>query len=77
MSRTYHPALAQYISGPDHRPTGRPRRAYAIYAADGTLLDVVPYDEIEWPQWILDLTQLVRVNVTATEFASWLKLRAV
>ena len=69
---TYEPALAQPIEGPNHGSTGRPRWARAIYAADGTLLDVIQYDEaIGYPKWVDELGQMPAVKVSAGEFASW------
>jgi hypothetical protein len=74
MSRKLEPALRQYMSAPMHRPSGRPRWAYAIYAADGTLLDFIPWDTaIGWPQWVEELPQLAQVEVAAGEFDRWLK----
>lgn len=72
----YEPALSQTIEGPAHRSTGRPRWARAIYAADGTLLDVIVYDEIDWPGWTTRLTQLPPVRVSASEFTTWTRCAA-
>lgn len=74
---TYEPALAQPIEGPNHGSTGRPRWARAIYAADGTLLDVMQYDEaIGYPNWVEDLHRLPPVKVSAGEFAIWIQQAA-
>jgi hypothetical protein len=73
MSYKYEPALAQHIAGPQHRRNGAPRWACAIYAADGTLLDVIPHDPaIGWANWITELSRLDGVNVSAAEFERWL-----
>ena len=74
---TYEPALFQTIEGPNHHRTGRPRWARVIYAADGTLLDVIAYDEaIGYPQWTEDLARLPVVKVSAAEFATWIAMKA-
>jgi hypothetical protein len=74
---TYTPAIAQTIEGPNHARTGRPRWARAIYAADGTLLDVIVYDEIDWPRWTSELVILsAPVKVSAGEFAQWVSMAA-
>lgn len=71
---TYEPALAQPIEGPNHGSTGRPRWARAIYAADGTLLDVIQYDEaIGYPNWVEGLHRLPPVKVSAGEFDRWVQ----
>lgn len=70
----YEPALAQPIEGPNHGSTGRPRWARAIYAADGTLLDVMQYDEmIGYPAWVENLGRLPVVKLTAAEFDRWIQ----
>ena len=71
MSGQHEPALAQTIEAPNHPRTGRMRWARAIYAADGTLLDVIVFDEIEWPAWTEQLILLPPVKVTAGEFNRW------
>lgn len=77
MSSKLAPALAQYISGPDRGLTGRPRWAYAIYSAEGIVLDVMEHEPgTSWPQWVLDLPRLPIVRVTAAEYARWLEQRA-
>lgn len=69
----YEPALAQPIEGPNHSSTGRPRWARAIYAADGTLLDVIQYDEaFGYPVWVENLGRMPAVKVSAGEFATWM-----
>ena len=67
----YEPALAQTLEGPNHQSTGRPRWARAIYAADGTQLDLIVYDEVAWPAWTDALAQLPPVKVSAGEFDRW------
>lgn len=69
------PALAQTIEGPNHPRTGRMRWARAIYAADGTLLDVVVYDDTGpgWPLWTSELAQLPPIKVGAGEFQRWVR----
>jgi hypothetical protein len=77
MSHKYKPALAQHIAAPSHRGTGAPRWAFAIYAADGTLLDVILHDpDIGWPNWVTELPRLPNVNVDVAEFKFWLVRRA-
>lgn len=71
---SYEPALTQPIEGPNHCRTGRPRWARAIYAADGTLLDVMQYDEmIGYPVWVENLHRLPVVKMTASEFDRWVQ----
>jgi hypothetical protein len=74
MAGKLEPALAQYMSAPMQRPSGRPRWAYAVYAADGTLLDFIPWDTaIGFPQWVEQLPRLKNMDVTAGVFDRWLK----
>jgi hypothetical protein len=78
MSEKHEPALAQHIAGPQHRRNGAPRWAYAIYAADGTLLDVISHDPvIGWPNWVKKLSRLDNVNVSVAEFDRWVSCGAL
>jgi hypothetical protein len=71
------PALAQYLTAPMRRPTGQPRWLYAIYAADGTLLDVVQWSSVYgWPTWVEQLPRLDIIEITVKEYDRWVKKRA-
>jgi hypothetical protein len=66
------PALAQSLTAPAHRPTGQPRWLYAIYAADGTLLDVVQWSSRDgWPGWVEKLVRLEIVIIAVKEYDRW------
>lgn len=67
--------FAQTIEAPNDARTGRATWGRAIYAADGTLLDVVVYDDTGagWPPWTSVLVRLPPVKVTAGEFERWVR----
>jgi hypothetical protein len=82
MATTYTPALSQAIQTTNQPSTGRMRWGNAIYAADGTLLDFIPYNDgsdadaaIGYPKWVEELAALPPVIVPPAEFKRWLRNR--
>lgn len=66
------PAMFQRIcAAPDAE--GNPRRLYAIYGTDGSLLASIDYEHFGQPKWFDDLIELPAVAVSVAEYNRWLR----
>ena len=52
---------------------GNPRRLYAIYGTDGSLLASIDYEHFGQPKWFDDLIELPAVSVSVDEYQRWLR----
>lgn len=65
------PAMFQHVvAAPD--AAGNPRRLYAIYGTDGSLLVRIEEARFGRPGWFDDLIELPAVAVSAEEYQRWL-----
>lgn len=69
---TYEPAIVQQWAAPNDT-NGNPRRCFVIWAADGTLLDAIDEGYSGRPNWTKSLTDLGRVDVSATQYRYMIK----
>lgn len=72
---TYDPVLYQHVRA-NNDVNGNPRRAFIVYAADGTVLDVIDEGYAGPPAWLRELHQLPTFSVTVTEYKNWLRHKA-
>lgn len=52
---------------------GNPRRVYAIYGTDGSMLACIDYEHFGQPRWFDDLIELPAVSVSVDEYQRWLR----